>query len=428
MSSQTERGPFAPKDFNRKLEDARKELLAATTRSRLLHTPIGSKRAKIIEVIGESSRQVFDLLVVSGKPMSFQPDESTQTEDSSDQLLLPEDEPTREDVWIPADTDQTDNKLQTALSMEALQTKLRSIAYDAQSYEDEQGVNLLYLALGFLKWSEVHDPQAYRYAPLVLVPVQISRSSVRERFKLKYSGEEISTNLPLYQRLKEEEVELPQLPDAEELNPEAYASQVESAIGGKANWEILPDCIVLGFFSFAKLLMYRDLDPKSWPENSPLSEHRILCQLLKAGLPTPDTEQLLDDVPVDPIVDIASAGHVVDADSSQMLAIHEVVAGKNMVIEGPPGTGKSQTITNLIAGAVKNGKKVLFVAEKLAALKVVKSNLDRIGLGNLCLELHSQKAKKKAVLEDQSRRFLKRERTYPPIRRLLTGLDPHEMS
>ena len=90
--------------------------------------------------------------------------------------------------------------------------------------------------------------------------------------------------------------------------------------------------------------------------------------------------------------------HIVDADSSQTLAIHEARGGRDLVIQGPPGTGKSQTIANIIAAAVADGKSVLFVAEKMAALEVVKRRLDMAGVGDACLELHSNKANKRAVL------------------------------
>ncbi len=110
-----------------------------------------------------------------------------------------------------------------------------------------------------------------------------------------------------------------------------------------------------------------------------------------------------DDDKIDPLIPPTNMVHVTDADSSQAVAIEEVRLGRHLVIQGPPGTGKSQTITNLIATAVKAGKKVLFVAEKMAALEVVHSRLERLGLGPICLELHSSKANKKTVLEEIAR-------------------------
>src|SRR5206468_5882639 len=107
-----------------------------------------------------------------------------------------------------------------------------------------------------------------------------------------------------------------------------------------------------------------------------------------------DSEELASQVP----------SLIYDADSSQHSALVDALAGKNLVIEGPPGTGKSQTITNLIAAALVSGKTVLFVAEKLAALEVVRNRLDKAGLGLFCLELHSHRTQKKEFLEDLTAR------------------------
>jgi AAA domain len=107
----------------------------------------------------------------------------------------------------------------------------------------------------------------------------------------------------------------------------------------------------------------------------------------------------------DPSLRAHVPGLVVDADSSQHSALIDGVRGKNLVIEGPPGTGKSQTITNLIAATIEQGKSVLFVAEKLAALEVVRRRLDEAGLGVFCLELHSHKTRKDALLRDLATRL-----------------------
>lgn len=385
--------------LERKLEEARKELLETSTRSRLLHTPLGSSRAKIVDVKDELAEEIFRILVREGKSMSFlaAPDSAEENEDGIIELPQPEDAEIGEDGIAPR---HTDTRLQTALSSARLQTLLRSIAYDAQTFESEQGVNILYLAIGFLKWFEPRSKEKPRYAPLILIPVTLTRSSATERFRVAYSGEELATNLSLQLRLKEEGVELPDLPDMEDLSPNAYATSVARAVEGMPGWEVQTDRIVLGFFSFAKLMMYRDLDPDRWPLKGGLRDHPMIIGLLGDGFHGQGEPLFPDDTEVDRLIDIATAGHVVDADSSQMLAIEDVRSGRDLVIQGPPGTGKSQTITNLIASAVRAGKRVLFVAEKMAALNVVRGNLDRIGLGELCLELHSHKARKKAILEN----------------------------
>lgn len=385
--------------FREKLEAARKELLETSVRSRLLHTPLGSTRAKIIEVRDKAADDVFRILVRESRSMAFRAAVGRAPEPSQESLELaqPDDDDSANGESTSRDND---TKLQTGLQSSPLQTRLRGIAYDAQSFESEQGVNILYIALGFLKWFDPRDPNKPRFAPLLLIPVTLTRASARERFKLSYSGEELATNLSLRERLKDEGIELPNLPDTDDISPGAYAAATSRAVAGMPNWEVLPDAIALGFFSFAKLMMYRDLDPELWPLTSALEDHAVIRGLLGDGFRGDEVSVATDETAVDAVVDISTVGHVVDADSSQTLAIEDVRIGRNLVIQGPPGTGKSQTITNLIASAVREGKRVLFVAEKMAALNVVRSNLDRIGLGQICLELHSHKAKKKVVLED----------------------------
>lgn len=148
--------------------------------------------------------------------------------------------------------------------------------------------------------------------------------------------------------------------------------------------------------------MYRDLDPESWPSDSKITEQPIVRALLSDGFETYDT-LISDDASIDLHIQPKEMLHIVDSDSSQTLAVHDVRKGRNIVIQGPPGTGKSQTIANVIASAIADGKTVLFVAEKMAALDVVKRRLDHAGVGDACLELHSNKANKRALLDELKR-------------------------
>ena len=203
---------------------------------------------------------------------------------------------------------------------------------------------------------------------MILIPVILDRDSVADRFKLRYLGDELSANLSLQTKLDLEfGILLPDLPDFEELDPPEYFAAVRDAIAGQSRWEVLDNDIVLGFFSFSKFLMYRDLDPENWPEHAAIENHGILTSLLEEGL-SADQPLFGENDKIDELISPSDMVHVVDADSSQTIAIEEVKSGRNLVIQGPPGTGKSQTITNLIAASVKAGKKVLFVAEKMAAL------------------------------------------------------------
>ncbi len=254
-----------------------------------------------------------------------------------------------------------------------------------------------------MRWYEDDNSDRERFAPLLLVPVQLDRPNAHSRFKLRYSGDEITTNLSLQARLKADfGIELPDVPDSEEMLPSDYLAQVREVVRMKSRWEVLADDMVLWFFSFAKFLMYRDLDPTSWPTDRQLQDHGLTRSLLAEGFrgepPLCGDEENIDRhiAPIDMV-------HVLDADSSQTLVIEEVKQGRNLVIQGPPGTGKSQTIANLIAAAVKAGKTVLFVAEKMAALEVVQRRLMQVGLGEMSLELHSHKAHKQTVLSDLER-------------------------
>ncbi|MDA0588220.1 MAG: DUF3320 domain-containing protein [Planctomycetota bacterium] len=293
-----------------------------------------------------------------------------------------------------------DDNLQTSLTSEKLQKRLLRLFYDARTYEEEQGVNILFLALGFLKWYEPDKPDRPRYAPLILVPVVLARRSAGTKFRIRYADEEIITNLSLGEKLKVDfKVELPLISEDEDLDPTAYFEAVRTAIAGEERWEVLDNDIVLWFFSFSKFLMYRDLQSENWPATRPIDQHPLVESLLTTGFAT-QPPLCGENAHIDALLDPRNTIHVTDADSSQAIAIEEVRRGRNLVIQGPPGTGKSQTITNLIAAAVHEKKRVLFVAEKMAALEVVKQRLDALGLGEMCLELHSHKASKRSVLAD----------------------------
>jgi very-short-patch-repair endonuclease len=199
-------------------------------------------------------------------------------------------------------------------------------------------------------------------------------------------------------------VELPELPEDDDWLPSTYLNAVAAAVSGEARWQIDRTGCGLGFFTFSKFLMWRDLAPSAWPEASRLLDHPLVSALLGHSQGFDPAPPIADDTePIDKKIDVAAAIHVLDADSSQALAVEEAKAGRNLVIQGPPGTGKSQTIANIIATAVHSGRSVLFVAEKAAALDVVHGRLKAVGLEPLCLELHSRKATKAAVVSSLDR-------------------------
>jgi very-short-patch-repair endonuclease len=382
-----------------KLDTARRDLLDLSARNRLINT--ARKGPSFVDVVDERSEQVFKILVRELKSMTFLPRLQTDGDNPTDAASLPQPD-TVEDEAISSEpaAHHLDLHLQSNLVSESLQKRLLKIHNDARTVEEEQGTSVLYLALGFLKWFEDERSDKARYAPLVLVPVELERKSAASRFTLSFREAELSTNLSLQERIKVDfGIPIPDLSDQEYLSPDAYFASVRAAVSGKTRWQVLGNEITLGLFSFARFLMYKDLKDDSWPPHHPLSAQPFVRALVVEGF-RQGQALFADDASLDEQLHPRDVCHVLDADSSQTVVIEEVTRGRSLVVQGPPGTGKSQTITNIIAASVKAGKRVLFVAEKMAALQVVKSRLDNLGLGDICLELHSRKANKRAVLVD----------------------------
>lgn len=382
------------------IEKSRRDLLDLGLRNTLLnYRPLKSRG---LELVDEVPREVFRILVADGRPMSFLASEAaaelppTVDDEGARSLAQPEDE-------APGVAERhVDSKLQTAYSPQSLQSRLLQTHYAARTSIEEQGLNVLYLALGMLEWREASGSIETRRAPLILVPVELFRADVQSRFRVRYLGDDIRTNLSLQAKLKHDfAVELPELPD-EDIDVDGYFARVAEVVSRLPGWRVDDTAVAIGFFSFNKLLMFEDLDVTRWPEEARPERHGVLQSLL---VDLGDGVEEADDPPaaLDERVRPGEHFQVVDADSSQAVAILEAMGGRDLVIQGPPGTGKSQTITNLIAELIGTGKRVLFVAEKMAALDVVKRRLDEIGLGDACLELHSHRVHKKAVLDELNR-------------------------
>ena len=394
------------------LAEVRKDLLDLGLRNPLLNYRLLKTRG--VEVSGMAPAEIFRLLVTEGTELSFIGLEEMRQTESLFALEGKTQVPKRSLVPVgrgrknqPEDTSGEwlrRKELPTGIPEKELEKRLLATYYSAKSSIEEQGVNTLFVALGMLLWRDLRDADAIYRAPLLLVPVELERRSAGEGFRLKYSGDDVAPNVCLLEYLKQTVgIELDDLMDSEEIDVDDYFYSVGRAVSKQDGWSVDPASIALGFFSFAKMLMYRDLDPATWENEALLLNHDILDRLLGANTFSGDTSPFSDDSFVDDHIPVSTATHVLDADSTQSLAILDVARGLNMVVQGPPGTGKSQTIVNLIAGALASGKKVLFVAEKKAALEVVKSRLDRIRLGAACLELHSNKVKKKEVIDELKR-------------------------
>ncbi|NET71396.1 MAG: DUF3320 domain-containing protein [Sphaerospermopsis sp. SIO1G2] len=390
------------------LNKSRQSLLDLSLRNRLLNIPKQSRNARILHIHDELSSEILRILVQENRTMAFLAGRDKDNEEEQDDLgLLPQPDEDEETDERGIASRHSDRYLQTMLTSSGLQRRLLGMYCDARTLEEEQGVNILYLTLGTLKWYESDSSDKERYAPLLLIPVALTRGTAKEKFKLSWREEDISSNLSLQAKVKAEfGIVIPELPSDDEVDFSAYMHEIAQAVSGQKRFEVKENDITLGFFSFAKFLMYRDLDPENWPKDLRIDGNELVAGLLGDGFPSVDEELLGEDVYVDEHIAPQEMCHVVDADSSQTLAIQEVKNGRNLIIQGPPGTGKSQTITNVIATAVKQGKKVLFVAEKMAALEVVHRRLSNIGLGAMCLELHSHKSSKRQFLEELNKTMM----------------------
>ncbi|MDN3495208.1 DUF3320 domain-containing protein [Planococcus sp. APC 4015] len=275
----------------------------------------------------------------------------------------------------------------------AYTTRLRALAYKARTIVEETGANNLYLAFGMLQWT--FNDRTLR-SPLVLVPVTLESVARGQTYRITLDEAGESTpNYCLLEKLRVSfGIDIPGLAnparDDSGIDLRAAFAATRHALAQAKLPFTVEDSVDLSILQFAKYRLWRDLD-ENWQA---LASNALVSHLVH----TP-TVAFEDPVPAPPATDLDALGNAVPvaADSSQLDAVAEAVADRTFVLEGPPGTGKSQTITNLLAHSLANGKRVLFVAEKRAALDVVKQRLEGVGLGPFCLDLHDKGARPSAA-------------------------------
>src|SRR5581483_9831655 len=328
---------------------------------------------------------------------SVPPDSIPSTETESQNLVEPKIATSVETVTPTTASKPPTNArkfLRTTLTESPLNNALYNLRGRAHIALEEQGVNVLFLSFGVLHWKDESNESVM--SPLLLVPVQLERSSITQPLTLQARDEDILLNPTLAHKLQLDfRITLPRLPDESEgLIPSAVFASIRQVLSEVPTWTISP-AVYVGLYSFEKLVIFKDLEAHT----ADILAHPLLQAIAgdTAQLPPPPADLPHADE-LDDKTQPLQTFQVLDADSSQQTAIEWSKRGVSFVIEGPPGTGKSQTISNIIAEALAQNKKVLFVSAKMAALEVVYKRLAECGLGNFCLEAHSHRASRGAIV------------------------------
>lgn len=295
-------------------------------------------------------------------------------------------------------TEFAHKRLRTFLDGDELLLRVTHLYRQAKVSLEENGSNTLFLALGFLKWYETDLSERERYAPLVLIPIDIVRKVSQKGYVIRLRDEEPQMNITLLEMLRQDFGlsigGLDPLPgDESGVDLKRVFNVMRQAVMQKSRWDV-EEFAFIGLFSFSQFIMWNDLRHRG----EDLKQNKMVASLMSGKLEWEPAAAFPDAAALDNELAPADLAVPISADSSQLAAVCAAGADNSFVLHGPPGTGKSQTITNIIANALFQGKTVLFIAEKMAALSVVQKRLAAIGLGPFSLELHSNKAKKKDVL------------------------------
>jgi len=292
----------------------------------------------------------------------------------------------------------TQHRLRAYLPEEQLPVALTHLYRASRLAIEESGTNTLYIALGLLRWFETSNSERPRYAPILLLPVEIIRKTAARGYVIRSRDEDSFLNITLLEMLRQNfNLTIPGLDplprDESGVDVCKIYAIIRQSIKNQRRWDV-DEIAMLGLFSFNTFIMWNDIHTHA----EDMAHNPAVASLMSGKLEWRPAETVCDATEIDRTYSPADILLPVPADSSQLEAVFEAVNGASFILHGPPGTGKSQTITNIIANALYRGKRVLFVAEKMAALSVVEERLRKIGLGPFCLELHSNKAQKAAVL------------------------------
>lgn len=386
-------------DYNTKIEKRieiwKDSLLDPGKRNRLLNYK-KTKRSNI-SIVEPEFMDIYKRIVVNEEKLTFKAPISRNTDKKMYDVLSLLSVMSEPITVVRGD-------IKTEVSNEECKKTLKNLRDKSKLSLDEQGINILYLVCGFLRWRD-KCYNSWLLSPLILVPVSIEVEAIHAPYMLKLYDDEIVLNPTLAFILeKDYGVTLPAF-DSNEDEIETFIDKVEEIVNYNG-WGILRETS-LSLLSFLKINMYKDLEINT----ERIIQNPVIRAMCGDKSSILGFDEASDGYDHDSITKPIDTFQVMDADSSQQDAILLSKKGISFVMQGPPGTGKSQTITNIIAEALAGGKKVLFVSEKMAALEVVYRRLTEVGLADFCLAIHSHKVNKKCVLEDIGKTLLLPEET-----------------
>lgn len=362
--------------LHNRVEVWKKQLLDFGKRNRLINFLEGKRNN--VTITSPSFDKLWDRLVINEKDLEFSYAKKMQIYDDGEEVC---------DTIIKGD-------IETNKPIGDLQKTLKSLRYKANTSIEEQGINTLYLTFGMLKWKEQPESSQIFSSPIILVPVRLLIESITSPYRLTLHDDEIVINPTLAHKLYNDfGISVPEF-DSVHDSPEEYMERLFPNLENQ-DWSI-ERSVHLANLSFLKINMYKDLERNE----EKLNDNGVISAIVGEQSSIQQIPDELNNFDHDKNVRPIDTFQVVDADSSQQDAILLSKKGASFVLQGPPGTGKSQTITNIIAEAIADGKKVLFVSEKMAALQVVYNRLASVGLADFCLTLHSHKANKKEILRE----------------------------
>ena len=395
----------------KRVEDWKSRLIDLSRKNNLLYFHKGKRGS--LQITQPDQQKIFDALVIKKDQLEFwQPQEEIKNPEKLEKTIAKGkgkariDPKSAKSAPIPATTTDeikspiTNQLVSGSLNYMDLERVLKNLQRRSLLDYMERGVRILHAAFGTLNWVDLETKEIVK-SPLILVPLELRRDSIRQPYSITVPPveDEAVLNPALQAKLKNDyKIELPSLPEEWEKSKLAdYFKVVEAAVA-EMGWKTEPS-VDLGLFSFQKLVIYKDLESNA----ALVTQHPIIKAI--AGIKEENLilNGLPDEKDVDKIETPAKTYQVLDADSSQRVSIEYALRGQSFVMKGPPGTGKSQTIANIIAECIANGKSVLFVSDKMAALEVVYKRLSQVGLAHFCLELHSSKANKQQVVAELKR-------------------------